>query len=108
MKMNFTRNWSIIRISCFAILLAACGGSLPLNAQKGKNKQKGKEQTIAVPTESVLVDTKSIQSPNSLQALPQNGAVTEEALNQQLQSKLKFIPYTRTAPVKPNVFGNYP
>ncbi len=62
--MNFTRNWSIIRISCFAILLAACGGSLPLNAQKGKNKQKGKEQTIAVPTESaptesVLVDTKS-------------------------------------------------
>jgi len=43
---------------------------------------------------------------NLLQA--QKDGPTEAQVRKQLESDLKFTPYYRTAPVKPNVFGNYP
>jgi peroxiredoxin len=38
----------------------------------------------------------------------QKDETTEAQVRKQLESDLKFTPYYRTAPVKPNVFGNYP
>lgn len=109
MKMISTRNWSVYGISCVALLIAACGSTQTLSAQKGKNKNKDKAPTIAAPAETAPVESIYIDN-NAAFVTPaiDPNHVSEEQLNQQLQSKLKFIPYTRTAPVKPNVFGNYP
>lgn len=110
MKMILTRTLSKYGITCFALILLGCGSTQSLSAQKGKNKGKDKAPTVISPTEKAPVE--SVNANNNAAFLPavtpdQNN-VTEEQLNQQLQSKLKFTPYTRTAPVKPNVFGNYP
>ncbi|NBX87847.1 MAG: hypothetical protein EBQ97_04950, partial [Bacteroidetes bacterium] len=43
---------------------------------------------------------------NPLQA--QKDGPSEAQIRKQMESDLKFTPYSRTAPVKPNVFGNYP
>ncbi|MFM8996418.1 MAG: hypothetical protein ACKOI1_09225, partial [Bacteroidota bacterium] len=108
--MIFTRNWSVYGISCFALIFAAFGSIQTLSAQKGKNKNKDKAPSVSAPAqnapvESVIVDNSVAWVPPTV--VDKNNA-TEEQLNQQLQTKLQFIPYTRKAPVKPNVFGNYP
>jgi peroxiredoxin len=112
MNMNTTRNLSFYSISLFLSLAAAFGSANAAFAQKAKkNKKTSPAQTVAseaAPAESVIVNTNTIDSPNDQYVVPQINNQTEEALNAQLQTKLKFTPYTRTAPVKPNVFGNYP
>jgi peroxiredoxin len=94
----------------FLSLAAAFGSPNAAYAQKAKkNKKTPAAQTITTetaPAESVIVNT--IDPPSDQNIVPQTYNQTEEALNAQLQTKLKFTPYTRTAPVKPNVFGNYP
>ena len=108
--MNTTRNLSFYSISLFLSLAAAFGSTNAAYAQKAKkNKKTPAAQTITTetaPAESVIVNT--IDPPSDQNIVPQTYNQTEEALNAQLQTKLKFTPYTRTAPVKPNVFGNYP
>ena len=108
--MNTTRNLSFYSISLFLSLAAAFGSTNAAYAQKAKkNKKTPAAQTITTetaPAESVIVNT--IDPPSDQNIVPQIYNQTEEALNAQLQTKLKFTPYTRTAPVKPNVFGNYP
>jgi len=110
MNMNTTRNLSFYSISLFLSLAAAFGSTNAAYAQKAKkNKKTPAAQTITTetaPAESVIVNT--IDPPSDQNIVPQTYNQTEEALNAQLQTKLKFTPYTRTAPVKPNVFGNYP
>ena len=110
MNMNTTRNLSFYGISLFLSLAAAFGSPNAAYAQKAKkNKKKPAAQTVtteAAPAESVIVNT--IDPPSDQNIVPQIYNQTEEALNAQLQTKLKFTPYTRTTPVKPNVFGNYP
>jgi peroxiredoxin len=112
MNMNTTRNLSFYSISLFLSLAAAFGSANAAYAQKAKkNKKTPPAQTVtseAAPAESVIVNTNTIDSPNDQYVVPQINNQTEEALNAQLQTKLKFTPYTRSAPVKPNVFGNYP
>jgi hypothetical protein len=102
MKMILTRTLSKYGITCFALILFGCGSTQSLSAQKGKNKGKDKAPTVISPTEKAPVE--SVNANNNAAFLPavtpdQNN-VTEEQLNQQLRSKLKFTPYTRTAPVK--------
>ena len=108
--MKTTRNLSFYSISLFLSLAAAFGSPNAAYAQKAKkNKKTPAAQTVtteAAPAESVIVNT--IDPPSNQNIVPQTYNQTEEALNAQLQTKLKFTPYTRTAPVKPNVFGNYP
>ena len=108
--MNTTRNLSFYSISLFLSLAAAFGSPNAAYAQKAKkNKKTPAAQSVtteAAPAESVIVNT--IDPPSDQNIVPQTYNQTEEALNAQLQTKLKFTPYTRTAPVKPNVFGNYP
>ena len=108
--MKTTRNLSFYSISLFLSLAAAFGSPNAAYAQKAKkNKKTPAAQTVtteAAPAESVIVNT--IDPPSDQNIVPQIYNQTEEALNAQLQTKLKFTPYTRTAPVKPNVFGNYP
>ena len=108
--MNTTRNLSFYSISLFLSLAAAFGSTNAAYAQKAKkNKKTPAAQSVtteAAPAESVIVNT--IDPPSDQNIVPQTYNQTEEALNAQLQTKLKFTPYTRTAPVKPNVFGNYP
>ena len=108
--MKTTRNLSFYGISLFLSLAAAFGSPNAAYAQKAKkNKKKPAAQTVtteAAPAESVIVNT--IDPPSDQNIVPQIYNQTEEALNAQLQTKLKFTPYTRSAPVKPNVFGNYP
>jgi len=108
--MKTTRNLSFYSISLFLSLAAAFGSTNAAYAQKAKkNKKTPAAQTITTetaPAESVIVNT--IDPPSDQNIVPQIYNQTEEALNAQLQTKLKFTPYTRTAPVKPNVFGNYP
>ena len=108
--MKTTRNLSFYSISLFLSLAAAFGSSNAAYAQKAKkNKKTPAAQSVtseAAPAESVIVNT--IDPPSDQNIVPQTYNQTEEALNAQLQTKLKFTPYTRTAPVKPNVFGNYP
>ena len=58
----------------------------------------------AITTLTVLVALCTTTNP--LQA--QKDEPTEAQVRKQLESDLKFTPYYRTAPVKPNVFGNYP
>ena len=58
----------------------------------------------AITTLTVLVAL--CTTANLLQA--QKVGPTEAQVRKQLESDLKFTPYYRTAPVKPNVFGNYP
>ena len=58
----------------------------------------------AITTLTVLVAL--CTTTNLLQA--QKDGLTEAQVRKQLESDLKFTPYYRTAPVKPNVFGNYP
>ena len=58
----------------------------------------------AITTLTVLVALCTTTNP--LQA--QKVEPTEAQVRKQLESDLKFTPYYRTAPVKPNVFGNYP
>jgi peroxiredoxin len=58
----------------------------------------------AITTLTVLVALCTTTNP--LKA--QNVEPTEAQVRKQLESDLKFTPYYRTAPVKPNVFGNYP
>jgi len=110
MNMKTTRNLSFYGISLFLSLAAAFGSPNAAYAQKAKkNKKKPAAQTVtteAAPAESVIVNT--IDPPSDQNIVPQIYNQTEEALNAQLQTKLKFTPYTRSAPVKPNVFGNYP
>ena len=110
MNMNTTRNLSFYSISLFLSLAAAFGSPNAAYAQKAKkNKKTPAAQTVTTetaPAESVIVNT--IDPPSDQNIVPQIYNQTEEALNAQLQTKLKFTPYTRTAPVKPNVFGNYP
>jgi len=110
MNMKTTRNLSFYGISLFLSLAAAFGSPNAAYAQKAKkNKKKPAAQTVtteAAPAESVIVNT--IDPPSDQNIVPQIYNQTEEALNAQLQTKLKFTPYTRTTPVKPNVFGNYP
>ncbi len=110
MNMKTTRNLSFYGISLFLSLAAAFGSPNAAYAQKAKkNKKKPAAQTVtteAAPAESVIVNT--IDPPSDQNIVPQIYNRTEEALNAQLQTKLKFTPYTRSAPVKPNVFGNYP
>jgi peroxiredoxin len=110
MNMKTTRNLSFYSISLFLSLAAAFGSTNAAYAQKAKkNKKTPAAQTITTetaPAESVIVNT--IDPPSDQNIVPQIYNQTEEALNAQLQTKLKFTPYTRTAPVKPNVFGNYP
>ena len=108
--MKTTRNLSFYSISLFLSLAAAFGSPNAAYAQKAKkNKKTPAAQSVtteAAPAESVIVNT--IDPPSDRNIVPQIYNQTEEALNAQLQTKLKFTPYTRTAPVKPNVFGNYP
>ena len=108
--MKTTRNLSFYSISLFLSLAAAFGSPNAAYAQKAKkNKKTPAAQSVtteAAPAESVIVNT--IDPPSDQNIVPQIYNQTEEALNAQLQTKLKFTPYTRTAPVKPNVFGNYP
>ena len=108
--MKTTRNLSFYSISLFLSLAAAFGSPNAAYAQKAKkNKKTPAAQPVtteAAPAESVIVNT--IDPPSDQNIVPQIYNQTEEALNAQLQTKLKFTPYTRTAPVKPNVFGNYP
>ena len=108
--MKTTRNLSFYSISLFFSLAAAFGSTNAAYAQKAKkNKKTPAAQTVTTetaPAESVIVNT--IDPPSDQNIVPQTYNQTEEALNAQLQTKLKFTPYTRTAPVKPNVFGNYP
>ena len=108
--MKTTRNLSFYSISLFLSLAAAFGSPNAAYAQKAKkNKKTPAAQTITTetaPAESVIVNT--IDPPSDQNIVPQTYNQTEEALNAQLQTKLKFTPYTRTAPTKPNVFGNYP
>ena len=108
--MKTTRNLSFYSISLFLSLAAAFGSPNAAYAQKAKkNKKTPAAQSVtteAAPAESVIVNT--IDPPSDQNIVPQTYNQTEEALNAQLQTKLKFTPYTRTAPVKPNVFGNYP
>ena len=108
--MKTTRNLSFYSISLFLSLAAAFGSTNAAYAQKAKkNKKTPAAQSVtteAAPAESVIVNT--IDPPSDQNIVPQTYNQTEEALNAQLQTKLKFTPYTRTAPVKPNVFGNYP
>ena len=108
--MKTTRNLSFYSISLFLSLAAAFGSPNAAYAQKAKkNKKTPAAQTVTTetaPAESVIVNT--IDPPSDQNIVPQTYNQTEEALNAQLQTKLKFTPYTRTAPVKPNVFGNYP
>lgn len=108
--MKTTRNLSFYSISLFFSLAAAFGSTNAAYAQKAKkNKKTPAAQSVtteAAPAESVIVNT--IDPPSDQNIVPQTYNQTEEALNAQLQTKLKFTPYTRTAPVKPNVFGNYP
>jgi peroxiredoxin len=110
MNMKTTRNLSFYSISLFLSLAAAFGSPNAAYAQKAKkNKKTPAAQSVtteAAPAESVIVNT--IDPPSDQNIVPQTYNQTEEALNAQLQTKLKFTPYTRTAPVKPNVFGNYP
>jgi peroxiredoxin len=110
MNMNTTRNLSFYSISLFLSLAAAFGSTNAAYAQKAKkNKKTPAAQSVTTetaPAESVIVNT--IDPPSDQNIVPQIYNQTEEALNAQLQTKLKFTPYTRTAPVKPNVFGNYP
>jgi peroxiredoxin len=110
MNMKTTRNLSFYSISLFFSLAAAFSSPNAAYAQKAKkNKKTPAAQTITTetaPAESVIVNT--IDPPSDQNIVPQIYNQTEEALNAQLQTKLKFTPYTRTAPVKPNVFGNYP
>jgi peroxiredoxin len=110
MNMNTTRNLSFYGISLFLSLAAAFGSPNAAYAQKAKkNKKTPAAQSVtteSAPAESVIVNT--IDPPSDQNIVPQTYNQTEEALNAQLQTKLKFTPYTRTAPVKPNVFGNYP
>lgn len=58
----------------------------------------------AITTLTVLVALCTTTNP--LKA--QNVEPTEAQVRKQLESDLKYTPYYRTAPVKPNVFGNYP
>jgi peroxiredoxin len=58
----------------------------------------------AITTLTVLVALCTTTNP--LQA--QKVEPTEAQVRKQLESDLKYTPYYRTAPVKPNVFGNYP
>ena len=108
--MKTTRNLSFYSISLFLSLAAAFGSPNAAYAQKAKkNKKTPAAQSVTTetaPAESVIVNT--IDPPSDQNIVPQTYNQTEEALNAQLQTKLKFTPYTRTAPVKPNVFGNYP
>ena len=108
--MKTTRNLSFYSISLFFSLAAAFSSPNAAYAQKAKkNKKTPAAQTVTTetaPAESVIVNT--IDPPSDQNIVPQIYNQTEEALNAQLQTKLKFTPYTRTAPVKPNVFGNYP
>jgi peroxiredoxin len=110
MNMKTTRNLSFYSISLFFSLAAAFSSPNAAYAQKAKkNKKTPAAQTVTTetaPAESVIVNT--IDPPSDQNIVPQIYNQTEEALNAQLQTKLKFTPYTRTAPVKPNVFGNYP
>ena len=110
MNMKTTRNLSFYSISLFFSLAAAFSSPNAAYAQKAKkNKKTPAAQSVtteASPAESVIVNT--IDPPSDRNIVPQIYNQTEEALNAQLQTKLKFTPYTRTAPVKPNVFGNYP
>ena len=108
--MKTTRNLSFYSISLFLSLAAAFGSTNAAYAQKAKkNKKTPAAQTVTTetaPAESVIVNT--IDPPSDQNIVPQIYNQTEEALNAQLQTKLKFTPYTRSTPVKPNVFGNYP
>ena len=108
--MKTTRNLSFYSISLFLSLAAAFGSPNAAYAQKAKkNKKTPAAQTVTTetaPAESVIVNT--IDPPSDQNIVPQIYNQTEEALNAQLQTKLKFTPYTRSTPVKPNVFGNYP
>jgi peroxiredoxin len=110
MNMKTTRNLSFYSISLFLSLAAAFGSPNAAYAQKAKkNKKTPAAQSVtteAAPAESVIVNT--IDPPSDQNIVPQTYNQTEEALNAQLQTKLKFTPYTRSTPVKPNVFGNYP
>ena len=110
MNMKTTRNLSFYSISLFFSLAAAFSSPNAAYAQKAKkNKKTPAAQSVtteSAPAESVIVNT--IDPPSDQNIVPQTYNQTEEALNAQLQTKLKFTPYTRTAPVKPNVFGNYP
>jgi hypothetical protein len=58
----------------------------------------------AITTLTVLVALCNFSNP--LQA--QKDGPSEAQIRKQMESNLKFTPYSRTAPVKPNVFGNYP
>jgi len=87
MKMISTRNWSVYGISCVALLIAACGSTQTLSAQKGKNKNKDKAPTIAAPVETAPVESINIDN-NAAFVTPaiDPNHVSEEQLNQQLQS----------------------
>jgi peroxiredoxin len=58
----------------------------------------------AITTLTILVALCNFSNP--LQA--QKDGPSEAQIRKQMESDLKFTPYSRTAPVKPNVFGNYP
>jgi len=57
-------------------------------------------------TEKNKIQTSNLGNKND--SYTQNPTDSEEILNNQLETILKITPYTRTAPIKPNVFGNYP
>lgn len=114
--MNFTRNTFISHISFIACLAIAIGSAHPLQAQKSKNR-KSPQPTQQSPVVNQTIETSpnndvlTIPTPvisGSGNEVPNHTNLSESQLNQQLQTKLKFSPYTRSAPLKPNVFGTYP
>lgn len=114
--MNFTRNTFISPISFIACLAIAIGSAHPLQAQKSKNR-KSPQPTQQSPVVNQTIETSpnndvlTIPTPvisGSGNEVPNHTNPSELQLNQQLQTKLKFSPYTRSAPLKPNVFGTYP
>ena len=114
MKMSRLRNITNYGISSLAILIAMGTYSNSAMAQKVKKNKKSAPTSETAPvtekqdvqattvSETVFGSSENVQPGNT-----QNGP-TEAQLRKQLESNLKFTPYYRTPPVKPNVFGNYP
>ena len=84
--MSRLRYISIFGFTTLSILVALCTISNPLQAQRGGSNENLQPVELSNP----------------------NKGPSEAQIRKLLESNLKFTPYYRTAPVKPNVFGNYP
>ena len=84
--MSRLRYISIFGYTTLSILVTFCTISKPKQAQRGGSNENLQPVELSNP----------------------NKGPSEAQIRKLLESNLKFTPYYRTAPVKPNVFGNYP